>query len=290
MPNKRTIGALLHEVAQILKARNLDLNAAEILLETRLGLKRTELWSSFDRVLEEKHELQFKADFDRYLNGEPVQYILNIAPFYGYDFYVDQNVLIPRPETEELVLLCEQFLKKNPQKTVLDVCTGSGIIAISLKKLFPELAVSASDISFQALAVAQKNSLALNAPVNFVETDLLEAFKHEKQTFDVIVANPPYIAEREKQEMSTYVLANEPELALFAENNGLAIYERLIKDLPEVLDDKFWIAVEIGYTQGEAVQALFASTFPEAKTYIHKDINQKDRIVVCSNLLNGDMN
>ncbi|MGJ8730537.1 peptide chain release factor N(5)-glutamine methyltransferase [Listeria aquatica] len=286
MPNKQTIGTILHEAAQILKERNLDLNAAEILLETRLGLKRTELWSSFDRILEEKHELQFKADFDRYLNGEPVQYILNIAPFYGYDFYVDQNVLIPRPETEELVLLCEQFLKKNKQKTVLDVCTGSGIIAISLKKLFPELEVFASDISAGALAVARKNSLALDAPVTLVETDLLDAFKHEGQTFDIVVANPPYIAEREKQEMSAYVLANEPELALFAEKNGLAIYERLIKDLPHVLNDRFLVAVEIGYTQGEAVQALFTSTFTEAKTYIHRDINQKDRIVVCSNLLN----
>lgn len=222
MPNKQTIGTILHEAAQILKERNLDLNAAEILLETRLGLKRTELWSSFDRILEEKHELQFKADFDRYLNGEPVQYILNIAPFYGYDFYVDQNVLIPRPETEELVLLCEQFLKKNKQKTVLDVCTGSGIIAISLKKLFPELEVFASDISAGALAVVRKNSLALDAPVTLVETDLLDAFKHEGQTFDIVVANPPYIAEREKQEMSAYVLANEPELALFAEKKWLS--------------------------------------------------------------------
>ncbi|EUJ32718.1 N5-glutamine S-adenosyl-L-methionine-dependent methyltransferase [Listeria floridensis FSL S10-1187] len=284
MSNK-TILTLLNEARKQLKARNLDLNAAEILLETRLGIKRTELWTSLDRTLEEKHELQFKADFDRYLNGEPVQYILQTAPFYGYDFYVDENVLIPRPETEELVLAAEQFLTKHPQKTLLDVCTGSGIIAIALKKSFPELEVSASDISPEALKIAERNSQELGAEVELRETDLVKAFRDESRTFDVVLANPPYISTGEKGEMSAYVLANEPELALFAENDGLAIYERLAAELPNVVNERFWIGFEIGYKQGEAVKELLEKQFPEAKTFIQKDINQKDRIVVCSNLI-----
>ncbi|PZF87971.1 peptide chain release factor N(5)-glutamine methyltransferase [Listeria ivanovii] len=279
------ISQLLKNAETILLEKGLDQNAAEILLETRMGLSRSELWMEINRELEPNHEKQFQADFERYLAGEPVQYILKTAPFYGYDFLVTKDVLIPRPETEELVACAEAFLNKNPLPAVLDVCTGSGIIAIALKKAFPNIAMTATDISGPALAVAKKNALLLNADVRFVETDLLEAFKQNGEHFDMILANPPYISEAEKETMSDYVLKNEPALALFAENDGLAIYERFVADLKFVLNPSFWVGVEIGYTQGEKVKQLFQKSYPHSTVVIHKDINSRDRYVTCSNIL-----
>ncbi|MBC2136740.1 peptide chain release factor N(5)-glutamine methyltransferase [Listeria innocua] len=279
------INQLLKNAEAILLEKGLDQNAAEILLETRMGLTRSELWMEMSRELEPNHEKQFQEDFARYLAGEPVQYILKTAPFYGYDFLVTEDVLIPRPETEELVATAEAFLKKHPLVSLLDVCTGSGIIAIALKKAFPDMTVTASDISAAALAIAKKNSLLLNADVRFVETDLLESFKQNNERFDMIVANPPYISEAEKAEMSDYVLKNEPSIALFAENDGLAIYERFVDNLKYVLNPSFWVGVEIGYTQGERVKQLFEKSYPHATVLIHKDINSKDRYVTCSNIL-----
>ncbi|EKP0324493.1 peptide chain release factor N(5)-glutamine methyltransferase [Listeria innocua] len=279
------INQLLKNAEAILLEKGLDQNAAEILLETRMGLTRSELWMEMSRELEPNHEKQFQEDFARYLAGEPVQYILKTAPFYGYDFLVTEDVLIPRPETEELVATAEAFLKKHPLRSLLDVCTGSGIIAIALKKTFPDMTVTASDISAAALAIAKKNSLLLNADVRFVETDLLESFKQNNERFDMIVANPPYISEAEKAEMSDYVLKNEPLIALFAENDGLAIYERFVDNLKYVLNPSFWVGVEIGYTQGERVKHLFEKSYPHATVLIHKDINSKDRYVTCSNIL-----
>lgn len=279
------ISQLLKNAEAILLEKGLDQNAAEILLETRMGLSRSELWMEMSRELEPNHEEQFQADFDRYLAGEPVQYILKTAPFYGYDFLVTEDVLIPRPETEELVACAETFLKKHPVMNVLDVCTGSGIIAIALKKAFPNITFTASDISGPALAVAKKNALLLNADVRFVETDLLETFKHNGERFDMIIANPPYISEAEKAAMSDYVLKNEPSLALFAENDGMAIYERFVDNLKYVLNTSFWVGVEIGYTQGERVKQLFEKSYPHSTILIHKDINSKDRYVTCSNML-----
>lgn len=279
------ISQLLKNAEAILLEKGLDQNAAEILLETRMGLSHSELWMEMSRELEPNHEEQFQADFDRYLAGEPVQYILKTAPFYGYDFLVTEDVLIPRPETEELVACAETFLKKHPVMNVLDVCTGSGIIAIALKKAFPNITFTASDISGPALAVAKKNALLLNADIRFVETDLLETFKHNGERFDMIIANPPYISEAEKVVMSDYVLKNEPSLALFAENDGMAIYERFVDNLKYVLNTSFWVGVEIGYTQGERVKQLFEKSYPHSTVLIHKDINSKDRYVTCSNIL-----
>lgn len=279
------INQLLKNAEAILLEKGLDQNAAEILLETRMGLTHSELWMEMSRELEPNHEKQFQEDFARYLAGEPVQYILRTAPFYGYDFLVTEDVLIPRPETEELVATAEAFLKKHPLRSLLDVCTGSGIIAIALKKAFPDMTVTASDISAAALAIAKKNALLLNADVRFIETDLLESFKQNNERFDMIVANPPYISEAEKAEMSDYVLKNEPFIALFAENDGLAMYERFVDNLKYVLNPSFWVGVEIGYTQGERVKQLFEKSYPHATVLIHKDINSKDRYVTCSNIL-----
>lgn len=156
--------------------------------------------------------------------GVPVQYLTNEAPFYNLDYYVDERVLIPRPETEQLVHL---ILQEHPKYTgsVLDIGTGSGCIAITLAKNWPNAQVSACDVSSDALAVAQKNADTHQAEVSFLEADIL---KDEIGDNDIIVSNPPYIAENEKVEMHKNVLEHEPHLALFVENTDpLLFYKRI---------------------------------------------------------------
>ncbi|WP_430534979.1 peptide chain release factor N(5)-glutamine methyltransferase [Listeria rocourtiae] len=282
-----TIAEVLNQAKAELTARNLDLNIAEIIIETRLGLTRSELWMSLDREMHVSEKKQFDDDFARYIGGEPVQYILEVAPFYGRDFYVTPSVLIPRPETEELVYAAEKYIEQNPTRIqhILDVCTGSGIIPITLKAIFPSCDITGSDISKEALQIAEQNNARLETDVRFIHSDLVEYFQKTGEKFDIILANPPYIAESERVEMSKYVLENEPELALFAPNDGLAIYERLIKNLPDIVDNCFWIGMEIGYTQGQAVKKLLEKSFPQAKVIVKQDINGKDRMVICSNEL-----
>ncbi|EUJ32468.1 N5-glutamine S-adenosyl-L-methionine-dependent methyltransferase [Listeria cornellensis FSL F6-0969] len=255
-----TIAEILNQAKAELVARELDNNIAEIIIETRLGLTRSDLWISTDRELSSSEQAQFDNDFARYINGEPVQYILEVAPFYGRDFYVNPSVLIPRPETEELVYAAEKFIEKNPDRVrrVLDVCTGSGIIPISIQAMFPELAVTGSDISKPALEVAAENNTRLKTDVRFIHSDLVNYFQETGEKFDMILANPPYIADSERAEMSDYVLDHEPELALFAPHDGLAIYEQLIGSLPNIVDNSFWIGMEIGYTQGKSVKKPFS--------------------------------
>lgn len=280
-----TIAEILHQAKAELGAHYLDLNIAEILIETRLGLTRSELWMSTSQELSPSEKAQFDSDFARYINGEPVQYILEVAPFYGRDFYVTPSVLIPRPETEELVYAAEKFIEKNPARVqrILDVCTGSGIIPITLKATFPDCQVTGSDISKEALQIAEQNNTQLKTNVRFIHSDLVDYFQQTGEKFDMILANPPYIADSERVEMSNYVLDHEPELALFAPNKGLAIYERLIQQLPAIVDNLFWIGMEIGYTQGSAVKQLFEKSFPQVSVTIQQDINGKDRMVICHN-------
>ncbi|MBC1922630.1 peptide chain release factor N(5)-glutamine methyltransferase [Listeria grayi] len=284
MQNKR-IGDFLQLCREKLAAGNLDSNIGEIIVETRLQLTRSELWQSHGMPLEQEMYQQCLQDLDRYLAGEPIQYILKTAPFFGYDFYVDNHVLIPRPETEELVYKALETAKKTGFRKVLDICTGSGVIGITMKKELPELTVTLSDISPEALQVSKKNAQQLGAEVRCIETDVADYFVDNCEKYQLIIANPPYIAEHERLGMSDLVLKNEPELALFAENNGLAIYEKLVKQLPAIVEADFWIGVEIGYQQGESVRALFRKSFPQVPVVIHKDINGKDRMVICSNTL-----
>ena len=207
------------------------------------------------------------------------QYITGKAYFRDLELAVDERVLIPRPETEELVDL---VLKENSKADlrVLDIGTGSGAIAISLKSARPDWQVTASDISQGALQLAEENSKLNQVSLDFVESDV---FGQITGTFDVIISNPPYIAYGDKDEVGMNVLASEPHLALFADEDGFAIYRQIIKGAGEHLSENGKLYFEIGYKQGDGLRALLSKHFPQKRVRVLEDIFGKDRKVVMDN-------
>lgn len=212
-------------------------------------------------------------------NGEPIQYIIGNVNFYGNTFNVNKNVLIPRFETEELVEKTIKLIKENFNNKVdiLDLCTGSGCIAITLNKELNSN-VDASDISTYALEVAIKNNKLNNTNVNFIHSDI---FNNIEKKYDVIISNPPYISYNE--EIMDIVKNNEPHLALYASNDGLYFYEEILKNCSNYLKDKYLIAFEIGYLQGEKVKHLAYQYLDNIDVWVEKDLQGKDRFVFIKN-------
>ena len=203
-------------------------------------------------------------------NGEPVQYIVGDVNFYGNILKVNKNVLIPRPETEELVEKTQELIKdifKDTNIDILDIGTGSGCIPITLKKLLPNSNISACDISKEALAVAKDNAKENNVTINYIESDV---FNNINNKFDVIISNPPYI--RYDEEIMDIVKNNEPHLALYAKDNGLYFYKRIIKESKEYLKNKFIMAFEIGETQAEDIINIAKSYYPDCQIYKEQDM------------------
>ena len=212
-------------------------------------------------------------------NGEPVQYIIGNVDFYGYKFEIDKRVLIPRFETEELIEKTINYLKSFPDNVkIIDLGTGSGCIAITLKKLLPQASITAVDISEQALDVARVNASNLKADITFIKSDMLDGVDG---TFDVIISNPPYIAYDEK--IMKIVKNNEPKQALYAANEGLYYYEQILKNCPKYLQNKFLIAFEIGQTQGEKIKSLAYKYLDNITVDIVKDIQGLDRFIFIKN-------
>ena len=206
----------------------------------------------------------------------PAQYIIGHAEFFGMKLKVDERVLIPRPETEELVDL---ILTENPEKNlkVLDIGTGSGAIALALAKNRPDWSVTAADISQDALELATENANVQNLNLSFIKSD---CFSKISSKYDIIVSNPPYISREDQEEVDLNVLHSEPHLALFADEDGLAIYRRIAESSKDYLNDGGKIYLEIGYKQGQSVPALFTENFPEKRVRTLKDQFGQDRMVV----------
>ena len=206
----------------------------------------------------------------------PAQYIIGHAEFFGMQLKVDERVLIPRPETEELV---ELILSENPEKNlkVIDIGTGSGAIALALAKNRPDWSVTAADISQDALEVATENAKRQDLDLTFIRTD---CFSEISSKYDIIVSNPPYISRSDEVEVGLNVLHSEPHLALFADEDGLAIYRRIAEDSKDYLNDGGKIYLEIGYKQGQSVPALFMENLPEKRVRTLKDQFGQDRMVV----------
>lgn len=206
----------------------------------------------------------------------PAQYIIGSAEFHGHSFKVDERVLIPRPETEELVDL---ILSENPNTNikVLDIGTGSGAIALSLAIDRDNWQVTASDISSNALELAQENAEVIDVAIDFVQSD---CFQEITGKYDIIVSNPPYISETDREEVGLNVLTSEPHLALFAVEDGYAVYRKIAENAQKHLTKKGKIYLEIGYKQGEYVKKLFESAFPKMRIRVLQDQFGKDRMVV----------
>ena len=212
--------------------------------------------------------------------GEPLSYVLGYECFYGYNFKVNEDVLIPRPETEELVALVLQLFDTHfgdqEQVQVFDVATGSGAIGITLNLEEPKMNVIASDISKKALVVAKENNDTLGAHVNFICGNMLDPFIERNLSCDILVCNPPYIPNEEKMEKS--VINYEPHVALFGGEDGLKFYRDVFEKAHQVLKEHAFLAFEMGWNQGPALSALAREYFPDAKITIHKDMSQKDRM------------
>ncbi|MFL2100318.1 peptide chain release factor N(5)-glutamine methyltransferase [Desemzia sp. FAM 23991] len=277
MNTNSTYREVLKWASSFLESSGKEGIAAERLLMERQNWTRTNFVLHLHEEMPSDVKRQLLADIAEYGGGRPLQHILGYEWFYGLKFKVTHNTLIPRPETEEIV---DRFLQQTKQKSslkVLDIGTGTGAIAITIKKERPQYEVTATDLSAKALAVAKENAETNKVSVRFREGDLTHPVESEK--FDVILSNPPYIGEDEKDVMDQSVLDYEPPMALFAENKGLLIYQRLATELPQLLLPNGQIYLEIGYKQGQKVKELFEQAFPNSLVRVEKDLSGHDRLL-----------
>ena len=223
--------------------------------------------------LKKYYKGNIEAAIERLKNGEPVQYIVGDVDFYGNTIKVDKRVLIPRFETEGLVEIALSYLT-NTNIDVVDLGTGSGCIPITLKKKLPNINIDAVDISIDALQLAKENAKLNNVEINFINGDMLKPLNKK---YDCIISNPPYIAYDE--EVMDIVKNNEPNLALYADNDGLYFYEEILKNCKDYLKDKYYIFFEIGYNQGERIKEI-ALKYLDCNVEIKKDLQGFDRYVI----------
>lgn len=227
-------------------------------------------------------EDKFDDGLKRLEKGEPVQYIVGNVDFYGLIFNVNPCVLIPRFETEELVSKTIDYIKKyfNYPIKAVDLGTGSGCIAITLKnKLGNNLDMSAVDISKDALEVAKENAINNNVEITFYHGDMLEPLNEK---YDVIISNPPYI--RKDEEIMNIVRNNEPSIALFADNEGLANYEKILSSAKDYLKERSLLAFEIGFNQADRVVEIAKTYLPKSIIKVEQDMQNRDRFIFIFNI------
>jgi release factor glutamine methyltransferase len=252
-----TVLEVLQATAAYFKKHNLEnprLNAEHLLAHV-LGRKRIELYLEFERQLTERELAPLRDLVKRRSEGEPLQHLLGTVEFCGHVFLCDKRAMVPRPETEELVELLKSKIQ-NPKSEIVDVGTGSGVIALSLAAKFPEAKVLAVDISDDALALARENadSLGLSDRVQFIKSRLLE---NVEGVFDLVVANLPYVSTQERHALSREVL-RDPEIALFAGDRGDELVRELIDQAPSHLRFGGVLALEIGLGQSQALLSALA--------------------------------
>lgn len=222
---------------------------------------------------------KYESALKRLEDGEPIQYIIGNVDFYGNIINVNKDVLIPRFETELLIEKTIKIIKNkfNRKVDILDIGTGSGCIAITLDKLINSK-VDAVDISKEALTIAKENNNINKTSVNLFVSDV---FSNINKKYDVIISNPPYISYDE--EIMDIVYNNEPHLALFAPDNGLYFYDKILKECKNYLNDNFLIAFEIGYKEGKSIQDLAYKYLNNINVNIEKDYSGKDRYIFITN-------
>lgn len=266
-----TIKQLTDKVKAVLNNAGItDASEGEFLVAVALGVKRNATKLNTPITDAEKRKALRWAN--KRATGTPLTIISHSANFYGRDYFVNTSVLSPRPETEELVELVAKNVNKNAR--VLDLCTGSGAIAITLELEFGFKNVVASDISARALMVAKKNSCALGAHVRFVQSDL---FENLGGRFDCIVSNPPYISETEYDLLEGEVKNFEPKIALVADDDGLAVYKKIATRAGEYLAPNGQLFLEIGETQAEAITEILRPHFKDLE--VKCDLEGKPRMI-----------
>lgn len=245
----------------------------KILISFITGIKKDILINYEDvEILDNKLEI-YIYNLNKIIEGVPIQYITKKQEFMGLDFFVDENVLIPQPDTEILV---EEVLKIsklfNKKINILDLCTGSGAIAVSLSKYIKDVNIIATDISENAIEIAEKNAIKNNAEnkIKFVVSDM---FKNIENEFDIIVSNPPYIETKEIEKLSKEV-KNEPIIALDGGNDGIKYYKIIADNYNKFLNIGGYLLLEIGYNQGESVSKLFKNS------EIKKDLSGNNRVIL----------
>lgn len=281
--NRLKIFEALRWASSFLNEHGYEDMIGEILLKHLLSVDRSKLFMELHSFLTIQQEAEFKQLLTKVINGVPVQHITGYEMFYGRRFIVNKDVLIPRPETEELVLgLLERVNKhlvSDKLIRVVDVGTGSGSIPLTLKLEKPEWSVSTVDISRAAIEVAKQNADYFGAEVNFLEGDLLEPVIATGQRFDVLVSNPPYIPSSEIATLAPNVREHEPLLALVGGETGLELYEKIIDQMGLVLNKKAVVGFEVGAGQSKDVEQLIINKYPQAIVELVNDINGKDRMV-----------
>lgn len=259
------------QAKQKLTDGNVDSNDADFIIAEVLNVSRTEL-VLIDHITEEQMEIINQAITMR-LNNMPIEKIFKKAYFYGLEFKVDDNVLSPRPESELLVENAIKYIKENNYASVLDMCTGSGCLAISIKKN-ADVNVCAVDVSSKALAIAKHNAKKHNANVNFIKSDM---FENIQEKFDLIISNPPYIDTQEIESLQTEVKEHDPKIALDGGEFGLKFYNIIHDNLRKYLNDNGMLILEIGEDQKDLIVSLF-NDFNLIEAI--KDYSGNDRILI----------
>ncbi|MFP4944617.1 peptide chain release factor N(5)-glutamine methyltransferase [Staphylococcus pseudintermedius] len=264
------------QAEQQMVVKGYEPNAIQWFMMDTLQWSRTSLILNEMTPIAESTLKQLNDGLSQLLTGMPVQYVVGQSEFYGRQFKVNSDVLIPRPETEEVV---HYFLTQlAAAKVVADIGVGSGAIAITLKAERPELRVIATDISFQALAVARENAQRLQRDITFLQGNALQPLIDQDVRLDGLISNPPYIGEHERTLIDNSVIQYEPHVALFAAQEGYQVYAAILRDLPHVMQDGAPVVFEIGFQQGAQLTRMMQQLYPHITPEVINDINGHARI------------
>lgn len=282
MTKEKTVSELLREGTDFLEARGIAMprREAELLLCARLSCRRIDLYIQPERPVSSDDENIFREQSARRAGREPIQYILGEVTFCGLSLSVRPGVFIPRPETELIVERASRI--QPPPRRILDLCTGSGALAIALAKQFPQSQVVATDLGETPLQVARANAERHGAlsQIRFIRGNLLAPLRAEADRFDLIVCNPPYIPERDRPTLQPEVRDYEPALALFVPQEGTAFYRRILTEAPSFLTQEGSLLFELGTGQAVWFQKFVAQETAFSATFL-QDLAGIDRIAVC---------
>ena len=280
-----TIRELLLTAEKKASAVGKEESAIKLLMQHATGKEGYDLVANLDEALSSEQVVAFEENVVKYLDENiPIQHLMGYETFFGYEFNVNEDVLIPRFETEELVAKVLEIYDEHfdsQQVDVVDVGTGCGAIGISLALEEARMNVTITDISESALTVARENAKKLGADVRLLQSDMLVALVEEGKKFDILVSNPPYIPQTEV--VDSLVYDNEPHLALFGGEDGLYFYREILRDARKILKSPSVIAFEHAYHHRAGMAALVAEFFPDSEFETIKDMQGKDRLTVIVN-------